>query len=359
MRTTRRAFSLIELLVVIAILAILIALLLPAVGEARRSARVAIDLSRLRQLGVGAGSYAADYEDRIFAFSWRQEEVYQMMNIQGNIVPTTTHPWNIDAAGEQAIDIIRRRADRIGPAGFPVAKGWIPHPMYSHLVLVDYLSGIVPDPIAISAGDANRQNWTIEPVERFDQDYWLPLQPKPYPPVLKRWPYSASFHVVPASYDPWQSDVTADPSLRWWQGAIHTHEEYTPNFHTFLGNLRFADVAHPGAKVHMMDTFQRHFGNRQIYFAYPGARVPVLLFDGSAHVRRSDEANPGWQAHDPEEGCALFKYEPDPWEPPTVSGEEYDWVHGAYRWTRGGLKGVDFGGSPLDTGQAEPGECDL
>jgi hypothetical protein len=34
-------------------------------------------------------------------------------------------------------------------------------------------------------------------------------------------------------------------------------------------------------------------------------------------------------------------------------------VKGYYRWTRGGLRGIDYGGLPLDTGQAEIGECDI
>ena len=34
-------------------------------------------------------------------------------------------------------------------------------------------------------------------------------------------------------------------------------------------------------------------------------------------------------------------------------------MKGYYRWSRGGLKAVDFNGMPIDTGQADPGECDL
>ncbi|MEM1213178.1 MAG: DUF1559 domain-containing protein [Planctomycetota bacterium] len=55
-----RAFTLIELLVVISIIALLIAILLPTLTSAREAARRSNCLSNLRQLSVGAYSYATD-----------------------------------------------------------------------------------------------------------------------------------------------------------------------------------------------------------------------------------------------------------------------------------------------------------
>ncbi|MFG0285094.1 MAG: type II secretion system protein, partial [Phycisphaerales bacterium JB039] len=177
----RAAFTLIELLVVIAIIALLIGILLPALGEARKAAKLAICTASMQQLSVATQSYAADFQDRIWAFTWRAGESYPY---QGG---KTTQTEDIRAAVFQAIDILPRRADR---EDMTPPAAWIPHVLYTHLVIQDYLAARLPEKMVVCPEDVNRLNWQKDPTGLFDQGFWLPLQ-EPATQENKRWPYSS------------------------------------------------------------------------------------------------------------------------------------------------------------------------
>jgi prepilin-type N-terminal cleavage/methylation domain-containing protein len=60
----RRAFTLIELMVVVAVIGLLVAVLMPAMGNARAQARRAACANNLRQIGVGMQIYISGNHDR-------------------------------------------------------------------------------------------------------------------------------------------------------------------------------------------------------------------------------------------------------------------------------------------------------
>ncbi len=94
----RTGFTIIELLVVVSIIALLIGILLPAVGKARDKARTSTSESNLRQLAIAHQSYAADWEDRqltlvrdqISAYGSNVGDYNDAIGFDGN--NTTAHP---------------------------------------------------------------------------------------------------------------------------------------------------------------------------------------------------------------------------------------------------------------------------
>jgi prepilin-type N-terminal cleavage/methylation domain-containing protein len=346
--TKRVGFTLIELLVVIAIIALLIGILLPALGEARKTARQTIDLTNISQLGRATHSYAADYLNRMPGFSVTQRS-YQNLQYP-DLQALANQPNPIQSAAAQAVDIMRRRTGRdTSFDGTDYIPNWIPHVLYSHLVLQDYLAQQLPNKSVISPQDTARAAWQKDPIAFENGAVPGPAGRE------NRWPYSSSYETVSFSYQPDRADTSRD------LGGVSqgpTHRQYqTQNpgdLAQKIGRRSLADVQFPDKKVERFDSISRYKGKTQQYYANPEASTLNLFFDSHVAFKKTGQPyNRNGKRFDANDGAnpftpltpfpLLVTYEPElSWEPRTPDLAPSYSAPGYQRWTRGGLKGIDF-----------------
>jgi prepilin-type N-terminal cleavage/methylation domain-containing protein len=331
-----RGFTLIELLVVIALIALLIGILLPALGEARKTTRVAVCENNVKQLITASITYTTDFQDKIASYTWLSG-ANENFSTQ---YPDLRGPGDdAEAAANQLVDILRRTTG-LDAAGLPAVQGRYPHRHYSHIVLADYLATGLPTKLVACPEDKTLLGW-----QNASQELYASGRVPPVPPDLSEafnrlWRFSSTYQVVPAS---WAPDRI--------QGGVPTVAQVPYDHNLFwstslpLGRRKLNEVSFPAQKVYWFEFISRHSGRRALYHAYPDAKVPMAMFDGSVRTRRTGEMNQGGQPNLP---TSIFptQYSYDPgilgFEPPNRSGRMTpDLVLGYYRWTRGGLRGND------------------
>jgi len=114
MKYSRKGFTIVELLVVVSIIALLVGILLPAIGKAQDQAKQSRSQANLKQIGTAIASYAAEFQDRQPTYTVDNIASYApgtnmqqcqiaYFNANGADGMASEHPWLYLGANQGAI----------------------------------------------------------------------------------------------------------------------------------------------------------------------------------------------------------------------------------------------------------------
>ena len=316
---SRRGFTLIELLVVVSIIALLISILLPAVGTARRQARITIDVQSMKQHATATQIYGGSNQDLL---------------PHAPKVPRSTQ------AGVNEFGRPGRLAWRFGTEDFPTPIGWeFPRTVPSVWDI---------DGFGLQFGDNNAFNRMS-----LHDSYWLVLAPfmndgegfaafndifysasdtqgkrdrdSLFDQVLNN---NGSWEGVLGGVNDTQDGEETNSSFRYansmlvsFQSQRNPNSNLTPNWGDFSGalgeggnlvNTFYAEarqhpnaaVAFPSQKVMYFMQLAFHNTNRQFFFE-PNVDAPLAMADGSARAARVYEEGLAYDFND-RAGCFIL-----------------------------------------------------
>ncbi len=355
-RTGARGFTLIELLVVIGIIALLVSILLPAVGEVRRQARVTNCVSNMKQHGIGTESYAGGNGDTL---------------PNGPVVPRGIDPTffqTLGAPGQTAL--LYSGGDDGDPGGAIVMNGFRWEQPVRHIYtpangnqvmnnswMLDNLQGFnsywhfLSEYMVEGEGLDALQGVFISPSDKTTPD-WIrdlkDIQRESMGQPIDNGSINEAANAPMPSYRYAVAGMTRSRLYEWTKNGTPVPGTIGPGFNDGSpwdaadlaeGGRRVpkADVRYPSQKVLFFMWFAWHNPEKESWFEN-GATVPVCMADGSAKasVPSRDAIQFSTEANQRYEGAG-------PYYNILYTQQQGTVVHSAYFWiTNGGIGGRDF-----------------
>lgn len=362
----RAGFTLTEAAVLVAGLALGAALLAPTLGSMRTESRLAGSRDNLRQLGEAHAAYSEANSGFIAGFDWEGRPATG--GFGGEPGPEYDigcggfrEPQdNLEAGQLQLGALLRNATGRCGHVdpdrNIVPNLGWVPHRRFGHIPLLDWLGASPTSPIVVSPLDTHQLDF-----QKYTRTEFYPDLPGGDPDLtfgsfsddvfVRLWPYASSYQTTTYAFSsgrPTSSGFFAiEPSENATQHRVFDKNGYRPQLRQF--------VRHPANKALLFEEFDysQGLGNQGRYYADPLASVNILAFDGSARRVATADANPGWDPANFRDMDATpelryrsidTRYFPDDSDRP-------DPYPGYYKWTRGGLEGIDFGAGEINTSE--------
>jgi len=106
-RLTRSSgFTLVELLVVIGVIAILVSMLLPALAQAKRQARMIEEISSARQLMIAVQLYASDHDEAVFPGYLSDPGTRDERGVPVPFPVNARYPWRLSPYLAQSLETL-------------------------------------------------------------------------------------------------------------------------------------------------------------------------------------------------------------------------------------------------------------